>query len=76
MKNSYTLNVAGLKRELPFFKVDDNLISQGYNAGKIISELAQKLGGKGGGRPNFAQGGAKDFQNLDNALDDIFANLK
>lgn len=25
MKNSYTLNVAGLKRELPFFKVDDNL---------------------------------------------------
>lgn len=25
MKKSYTLNVAGLKRELPFFKVNDNL---------------------------------------------------
>lgn len=25
MKNSYTLNVAGLKRELPFFKVSDDL---------------------------------------------------
>ena len=57
-------------------KVDEALISQGYNAGKIISELAQKLGGKGGGRPNFAQGGAKEVQNLDKALSEIFETLK
>ncbi len=39
-----------------------------YNAGKIIGELAKKLGGKGGGRADMAQGGGTDATNLDAAL--------
>jgi alanyl-tRNA synthetase len=30
----------------------------GPNMGKLLSDAAKKLGGKGGGRPEFAQGGA------------------
>ncbi len=39
-------------------------IKAGHQAGKIISELTQKLGGKGGGKPDFAMGGGKDVSKL------------
>ncbi len=29
-------------------------------AGKIVGELAEKVGGKGGGRPDLAEAGGKD----------------
>lgn len=77
LKNSIIVLASVNEEKVSFVvKVDETLISQGYNAGKIISELAQKLGGKGGGRPNFAQGGAKEVQNLDKALSEIFETLK
>ena len=36
-------------------------------AGDLIREVAPILGGKGGGRPDLAQGGVKDLSNLDSA---------
>jgi alanyl-tRNA synthetase len=38
------------------------------HAGKLLGEIAQKLGGKGGGRQDMAQGGGKDVAALDGAL--------
>lgn len=38
------------------------------HAGQIIAELAQLVDGKGGGRPDFAQAGGKNPQQLDAAL--------
>ncbi len=35
-------------------------IEAGHKAGDIIREITGKLGGKGGGKPNFAMGGAPD----------------
>ena len=39
-------------------------IKAGHQAGKIVNELSQKLGGKGGGKPDFAMGGGRDTANL------------
>jgi alanyl-tRNA synthetase len=41
-------------------------------AGKVIGPLAQKVGGKGGGRPDMAEAGGKDPSALDAALADAY----
>lgn len=50
-------------------KISDNFVQNGVNAGQLVNEIAQKCGGKGGGRPNFAQAGADDVTGLDPALE-------
>lgn len=52
-------------------KVSDNFVAKGIQAGKIVSEIAAKCNGKGGGRPQFAQGGLGDLSNLDSALEEF-----
>jgi alanyl-tRNA synthetase len=42
-------------------------------AGKVIGPVAQKVGGKGGGRPDLAEAGGKDAAALDAALDGAYA---
>jgi alanyl-tRNA synthetase len=42
-------------------------------AGKIIGKVAEKVGGKGGGRPDLAEAGGKDPGALDAALDGAYA---
>jgi len=43
-------------------------IKAGHQAGKIISEISAKLGGKGGGKPDFAMGGGKEPAKLAEVL--------
>lgn len=43
-------------------------IKAGHQAGKIIAALTSKLGGKGGGKPDFAMGGGKDSSRLAEVL--------
>jgi len=39
-----------------------------YNAGELVQHVASQVGGKGGGRPDMAQGGGNDPAALDGAL--------
>jgi alanyl-tRNA synthetase len=41
-------------------------------AGKIVGAVAEKVGGKGGGRPDLAEAGGKDAAALDSALDSVY----
>ena len=45
-----------------------DLTKQGIHAGNIIKEIAKVTGGGGGGRPDMAQAGGKDYTKLAEAL--------
>jgi alanyl-tRNA synthetase len=46
------------------------------HAGKLVGSVAQALGGKGGGRPDMAEGGGKDAAGLDAALEAIYGEVQ
>ncbi len=46
----------------------DDAVKAGVNAGAIVKEAAQAVGGSGGGRPNMAQAGGKDVSKIKEAL--------
>ena len=46
----------------------DDAVKIGLHAGKLINEIARICSGGGGGKPNFAQAGAKDIDKLNDAL--------
>ncbi len=43
-------------------------IKAGHQAGRIVNELSVLLGGRGGGKPDFAMGGGRDVAKLQAAL--------
>jgi alanyl-tRNA synthetase len=47
-------------------------LTQRIQAGKVIGPVAQRVGGKGGGRPDLAEAGGKDPSALDAALADAY----
>ncbi|NSL50194.1 alanine--tRNA ligase [Calidifontibacillus erzurumensis] len=48
--------------------VTKDLIEKGYHAGNLIKEVASRCGGGGGGRPDMAQAGGKNPDQLQAAL--------
>jgi alanyl-tRNA synthetase len=42
-----------------------------FNAGQLVNRLAVQVGGKGGGRPDMAQAGGSQPENLNKALEDL-----
>ncbi len=59
---------SGEDKALFLVAVTKDLVKK-YHAGKIIKGMAAKVGGKGGGRSDLAEGGGKDVKKLDAALE-------
>jgi len=57
-------------------KVSETFVKQGVNAGSIVNKLATMTEGRGGGKPNYAQGAGKDKNNLRNALSEAEKEIK
>lgn len=57
-------------------KVSDDFVKAGINAGNIVKQIAEATEGRGGGRPNFAQGGGKNAEKLDEILLAIKEEIK
>ncbi|MDH5695653.1 MAG: DHHA1 domain-containing protein, partial [Dehalococcoidia bacterium] len=48
--------------------VTPDLVARGYDAAKIVKQVAKVTGGSGGGKASLAQAGGKDKRKLDEAL--------
>jgi alanyl-tRNA synthetase len=56
--------------------VTKDQVGRGLSAGKLIQEIAPIVGGRGGGRPELAQGGGTDVSKLDDALASVATIVK
>jgi len=51
--------------------IHKTLTGRGLHAGNLVRQLAQRVGGSGGGRPDLAQAGGRDAERLDAALAEV-----
>jgi alanyl-tRNA synthetase len=47
-------------------------LTQRVQAGKLVGDVAKAIGGKGGGRPDMAEGAGKNTPGLTSALEDVY----
>ena len=52
-----------------FVTATKSAVEKGMHCGNIVKEAAVIVGGRGGGRPDFAQAGGKDKENLGKAVE-------
>ncbi len=51
--------------------VTPDLVKKGYQAGKLVKHISSVAGGGGGGKPDMAQGGGRDIDKLDEAINSV-----
>ena len=56
------------KKLLFVVSLGSDLVRRGFHAGKIVNNIAVICTGGGGGKPNIAQAGAKNVDNIDEAF--------
>lgn len=53
------------KKAIVLMACSKEAVKKGIDCGKTVKDVCEVLGGKGGGRPDFAQGGGNKIENLD-----------
>ncbi len=56
--------------------VTPDLVKRGFRAGDLVKDVAQQVGGKGGGKPDFAMAGGTDAAALPKALESVYEWVK
>ncbi len=67
LKDAVVVLVGQGEQSHPLIVTVSKSLNPDLSAGKILGEIAQVLGGKGGGRPDFAQGAAPDRSRIEAA---------
>lgn len=68
-QNDVALVISKLDGKLALaVKAGSQAVAKGAHAGNIVREVAQILGGGGGGRPDFATAGGKNLEKIDEAV--------
>ncbi|MGB9897422.1 alanine--tRNA ligase, partial [Thermanaerothrix sp.] len=75
-KGVAVLATASEGRPIIVATLTDDLVKQGFHAGELAKEVAQVVGGSGGGRPHLAQAGGKDASMLSTALNRVLPWVK
>lgn len=53
-----------------------DVLAQGIHCGKIIKEVAAVVGGGGGGRPDMAQAGGKNPENIAQSIEKVYETIE
>ena len=73
---NYVIAFASINEDKVNFVVAvDKAITDKYNAGKLVNVLATVCDGRGGGRPDMAQAGAKNKENINKAFEELLSNI-
>ena len=73
---NYVIAFASINEDKVNFVVAvDKAITDKYNAGKLVNVLATVCDGRGGGRPDMAQAGAKNKDNINKAFEELLTNI-
>ena len=73
---NYVIAFASINEDKVNFVVAvDKAITDKYNAGKLVNVLATVCDGRGGGRPDMAQAGAKNKENINKAFEELLTNI-
>ena len=73
---NYVIAFASINEDKVNFVVAvDKAITDKYNAGKLVNMLATVCDGRGGGRPDMAQAGAKNKDNINKAFEELLSNI-
>jgi alanyl-tRNA synthetase len=51
--------------------LSDDLVTQGFDAGKMVREAAKHIQGGGGGQKHFATAGGKNFDGLSMGMEEL-----
>ena len=68
------VNIEGDKATY-FVAVSDDFVKKGYKAGDLVKKACQASNGRGGGKPDFAQGGTKEIDKVILGINEIKQSL-